>query len=49
MKGTFYFLVKPKKERYNNVKKIGDKFPFSLSTDQWWPMLKGERQRIRKP
>lgn len=25
MKGTFYFLVKPKKERYNNVKKIGDK------------------------
>lgn len=25
MKGTFYFLIKPKSERYNNIKKIGDK------------------------
>ena len=25
MKGTFYFLVKPKEERYNNKKKVGDK------------------------
>ena len=25
MKGTFYFLIKPKEERYNNTKKIGDK------------------------
>jgi|TARA_R110002012_G_scaffold289192_1_gene482161 hypothetical protein len=25
MKGTFYFLIKPKTERYNNIKKIGDK------------------------
>ena len=25
MKGTFYFLIKPKTTRYNNTKKIGDK------------------------
>ena len=25
MKGTFYFLIKPKTQRYNNTKKIGDK------------------------
>ena len=25
MKGTFYFLIKPKNERYNNTKKVGDK------------------------
>ena len=25
MNGTFYFLIKPKAERYNNTKKIGDK------------------------
>tara|TARA_Y100000401_G_scaffold104872_1_gene97050 strand:+ start:12592 stop:13170 length:579 start_codon:yes stop_codon:yes gene_type:complete len=25
MKGTFYFLIKPKAKRYNNTKKIGDK------------------------
>ena len=25
MKGTFYFLVKPKDQRYNNTKKVGDK------------------------
>lgn len=25
MEGTFYFLIKPKSERYNNTKKIGDK------------------------
>ena len=25
MKGTFYFLIKPKTERYNNTKKVGDK------------------------
>ena len=25
MKGTFYFLVKPKTSRYNNTKKIKDK------------------------
>jgi len=25
MKGTFYFLIKPKTARYNNTKKIGDK------------------------
>ena len=25
MKGTFYFLIKPKTQRYNNTKKVGDK------------------------
>ena len=25
MKGTFYFLIKPKAKRYNNTVKIGDK------------------------
>jgi len=25
MKSTFFYLVKPKEERYNNIKKIGDK------------------------
>ena len=25
MRGTFYFLIKPKTKRYNNTKKIGDK------------------------
>ena len=25
MKSTYYFLIKPKSERYNNTKKIGDK------------------------
>ena len=25
MKSTFFYLVRPKEERYNNIKKIGDK------------------------
>src|SRR5210317_2213532 len=25
MKSTFYYLIKPKGERYNNTKKVGDK------------------------
>ena len=25
MRGLYYFIVKPVKSRYNNVKKIGDK------------------------